>query len=48
MQEKNAEYLQQVNQLLKKKFGDQKIYDRLQMEHSALQAQVAEPWEEHN
>ena len=41
-QEKNAEYLQQVNQLLQDKLNDQRQCTELRMENSALKVQLTE------
>lgn len=46
IQERNAEYLQQVNQLLKEKFADQRRFDQLQAENATLKAQIVELKEE--
>ena len=41
-QEKNAEYLQQVNQLLQEKLNDQRQFTELQLQNSALKVQLTE------
>ena len=40
--EKNAEYLQQVNQLLQEKLNDQRLYTELQLQNSTFKMQLTE------
>lgn len=42
VQEQNAEYLQQINQMLHEKFGEHRQYDQLHSQNTALTLQVEE------